>query len=97
MSYYYNRPSTQKAKGIMNALDSFVNYYESLGNFFEVEPHRLIKTEEDIEDLSSAKCFARPCPLKILSPRIRETELLPINSSPIRNACAKPSGLGWTA
>lgn len=36
-------------------------------------------------------------PIKILSPKTKQTESLPINFSPIINACAKPSGEGCSA
>ena len=39
----------------------------------------------------------KPAPWKILSPSTRQTESPPMNSSPIRNACASPSGEGCSA
>ena len=36
-------------------------------------------------------------PWKILSPSTRQTESPPMNPSPIRNACASPSGEGCSA
>ena len=39
----------------------------------------------------------KPEPWKMLSPRTRHTESLPMKSEPIRNACARPSGDGCSA
>lgn len=39
----------------------------------------------------------KPCPKKMLSPRIRDTRSLPMKSAPIGKACARPSGFGCCA
>ena len=48
-------------------------------------------------ELAFLRLTIRSFPWKILSPRIRHTLLPPINVSPMRNACANPSGLGCCA
>ena len=46
---------------------------------------------------ASISMFVKPAPWKILSPRTRHAASSPIKSAPIVNACARPSGDGYSA
>lgn len=56
-----SKPTTQKAKGIINGLPHFFAINPKLEDF-SFATHHLIKTEADIDQHFPRKYFARPCP-----------------------------------
>lgn len=56
------KPKTQKAKGILKALNLVLEKYHHTRSFFARVDHSLIIDEDGVKNNTYLPCFARPCP-----------------------------------